>query len=75
LPEDTQDALWMGAAAFLNPNAREIETGQLYSKVYNAEVQRAKDNYTRDSAGDALILRPAADALVTSGYGPFADLG
>jgi hypothetical protein len=75
LPEDTQDALWMGAVALLFPNAREYGNGQLYSTLYKAEVQRAKDNYARDSAGDALILRPAADALATSGYDAWAELG
>jgi len=75
LPEDAQDAIWIGAAAFLNPNAREIANGTLYGKMYKDEVQRIKDNYARDSAGDALILRPVDDALVTSGYGPFQDLG
>jgi hypothetical protein len=75
LPEDTQDALWMGAVAFLMPNAREYGTGELYANLYRAEVQRAKDNYARDSAGDALILRPAADALATSGYDAWAELG
>jgi hypothetical protein len=75
LPEDAQDAIWIGAAAFLNPNSREIANGTLYGKMYKDEVQRIKDNYTRDSAGDALILRPVDDALVTSGYGPFQDLG
>jgi hypothetical protein len=74
LPEDTQDAIWIGAAAFLNPNAREIKNGLTYKELYKDEVQRTKDNYTRDSAGDALILRPADDALVTSGYGPW-DVG
>jgi hypothetical protein len=75
LPEDAQDALWMGAAAFLNPNAREYGNGELYSKKYLAEVQRIKDNYTRDSAGDALIMRPAEDAVMTSGYDTFLQLG
>jgi hypothetical protein len=74
LPEDTQDAIWMGAAAFLNPQAREFQNGDLYMQKYRDEVQRAKDNYTRDSAGDALILRPVGDALITSGYGPW-DVG
>ncbi len=75
LPEDTQDAIWMGAAAFLNPQAREFQNGELYMNKYKEEVQRAKDNYTRDSAGDALILRPISDALATSGYGPWDALG
>ena len=75
LPEDTQDALWMGAAAFLNPNAREYGNGELYSQMYLKEVQRAKDNYARDSAGDALIMRPVADALATSGYDAWANIG
>jgi hypothetical protein len=75
LPEDAQDALWMGAAAFLNPNAREYGNGELYSKKYKDEVQRIKDNYTRDSAGDALIMRPAEDAVMTSGYDTFLGLG
>jgi hypothetical protein len=75
LPEDAQDALWMGAAAFLQPNARQVATGELYSKKYAAEVQRIKDNYARDSAGDALILRPAEDAVMTSGYDTFLSLG
>jgi len=75
LPEDAQDAIWIGAASFLNPNSREIANGTLYGKMYKDEVQRIKDNYARDSAGDALILRPVDDALVTSGYGPFQDLG
>ncbi len=75
LPEDTQDALWMGAASFLNPRAREFENGELYDAKYLKEVQRTKDNYTRDSAGDALVLRPVQDALSTSGYGPWQDLG
>jgi hypothetical protein len=74
LPEDAQDAIWMGAAAFLNPNAREYGNGELYGKKYLAEVQRIKDNYTRDSAGDALILRPAEDAVATSGYDTFLEL-
>ncbi len=69
LPEDTQDAIWMGAVSFLNPKAREYEGGRTYMQMYKDEVQRAKDNYTRDSAGDALILRPVEDALATSGYG------
>jgi hypothetical protein len=59
----------------LFPNAREYGNGQLYSTLYKAEVQRAKDNYARDSAGDALILRPVADALATSGYDAWAELG
>lgn len=75
LPEDTQDAIWMWAAAILNPNAREYGNGELYSKKYKDEVQRAKENYGRDSAGDALILRPVADALATSGYDAWANLG
>jgi hypothetical protein len=74
LPEDCQDALWMGAAAFLNPNAREYGNGELYTKKYQSEVQRIKDNYTRDSAGDALIMRPAEDAVMTSGYDTFLGL-
>ena len=74
LPEDAQDALWMGAAAFLNPNAREYANGELYSQTYLKEVQRIKDNYTRDSAGDALILQPASDAVASSGYSTFLGL-
>jgi hypothetical protein len=74
LPEDTQDALWMWAAALLNPNAREYGNGELYSKIYKDELQRAKDNYTRDSAGDALIMRPVIDALATSGYDAWAEI-
>jgi len=75
LPEDAQDAIWMGAVAFLQPNAREFGTGELYSEKYLKEVQRIKDNYTRDSAGDALIMRPAEDAVATSGYDTFLNLG
>jgi hypothetical protein len=75
LPEDAQDAIWMGAAAFLNPNSREIENGQTYMAMYKDEVQRIKDNYARDSAGDALVMRPAEDALASSGYGAWYDLG
>jgi hypothetical protein len=75
LPEDTQDAIWMQAVAFLQPNAREYATGKLYSEMYKEELQRAKDNYGRDSAGDALILRPVGDALATSGYDSFANIG
>jgi hypothetical protein len=75
LPEDTQDALWMGAAAFLNPKAREFENGELYMTKYAKEVQRTKDNYTRDSAGDALILRPVGEALATSGCDSWQDIG
>jgi hypothetical protein len=75
LPEDAQDALWMGAVAFLQPNAREYATGKLYGEMYRDEVQRIKDNYTRDSAGDALIMRPAEDAVMTSGYSTFLSLG
>jgi hypothetical protein len=75
LPEDCQDAIWMWAVALLQPNAREVATGQLYSTVYKDEVQRIKDNYTRDSAGDALIMRPASDAVMTSGYDTFLALG
>jgi hypothetical protein len=75
LPEDLQDALWKGAASLLFPNAREFGTGALYSQLYQADVQRAKDNYARDSAGDALIMRPVADALATSGYDAWAELG
>jgi hypothetical protein len=74
LPEDAQDALWMGAVSFLQPYAREVATGQLYSQIYKTEVQRIKDNYTRDSAGDALIMRPAEDAVMTSGYDTFLEL-
>lgn len=74
LPEDCQDAIWMWAVALLQPNAREVATGQLYSTVYKDEVQRIKDNYTRDSAGDALIMRPASDAVLTSGYDTFLSL-
>jgi hypothetical protein len=75
LPEDCQDAIWMWAVSLLQPNAREVATGELYGKQYQAEVQRIKDNYTRDSAGDALILRPASDAVMTSGYDTFLSLG
>lgn len=75
LPEDAQDAIWIGAVAFLQPNAREVATGQFYSQIYKEEVQRIKDNYTRDSAGDALIMRPAEDAVMTSGYDTFLGLG
>jgi hypothetical protein len=75
LPEDLQDAIWMCAVSLLQPNAREYATGELYGKQYLAAVQRAKDNYTRDSAGDALIMRPAADAVLTSGYDTFLSLG
>jgi hypothetical protein len=59
----------------LNPNAREYGNGELYSKKYNDEVQRIKNNYARDSAGDALILRPVGDALATSGYDSWANIG
>jgi hypothetical protein len=75
LPEDAQDAIWEGAVSFLMPKAREYEGGRAYGEIYKAEVQRIKDNYTRDSAGDALILRPAEDALSTSGTNSFMDLG
>ena len=64
----------MGAVSFLQPYAREVATGQLYSQIYKTEVQRIKDNYTRDSAGDALIMRPAEDAVMTSGYDTFLEL-
>lgn len=75
LPEDAQDAIWFGAVSFLQPNAREYEGGRSYGALYKDEVQRIKDNYTRDSAGDALILRPVEDALATSGINSFVDLG
>jgi hypothetical protein len=75
LPEDLQDAIWYWAVSLLQPNAREYATGKLYRDIYKEELQRAKDNYTRDSAGDALIMRPVGDALMTSGYGPFAGIG
>lgn len=67
LPEDAQDAIWEGAVSLLMPKAREYEGGRSYAEIYKADVQRIKDNYTRDSAGDALVLRPAEDALATSG--------
>lgn len=75
LPEDVQDCIWEWAVSILQPNAREIATGKLYRELYKEDLQMAKDNYGRDSAGDALILRPAGDALATSGYGPFAGIG
>lgn len=75
LPEDVQPMIWYWAVSLLQPNAREIATGKLYRELYKEELQRAKDNYGRDSAGDALILRPVGDALATSGYGPFAGIG
>lgn len=75
LPEDVQDCIWEWAVALLQPNAREIATGKLYRELYKEDLQRAKDNYGRDSAGDALIMRPVEDALMTSGYGPFAGIG
>jgi hypothetical protein len=68
MPEDCQDAIWMGAVAFLQPKAREYEGGKLYVELYRAEVQRIKDNYERDSAGDALILKPAEEVLASSGW-------
>jgi hypothetical protein len=74
LPEDCQDAIWMWAVALLQPNAREVATGQLYGTLYKDELQRIKNNYERDSAGDALILRPASDAVLTSGYDTFLSL-
>jgi hypothetical protein len=74
LPEDAQDAVWIGAVGLLNPKAREFENGKSYLQMYRDEVARIKENYTRDSAGDAQILRPVADALATSGYGAFLDL-
>jgi hypothetical protein len=74
LPEDCQDAIWMWAVALLQPNAREVATGQLYGTLYKDELQRIKNNYERDSAGDALILRPASDAVMTSGYDTFLSL-
>lgn len=75
LPEDVQDCIWEWAVSMLQPNAREIATGKLYRELYKEDLQTAKDNYGRDSAGDALIMRPASDALMTSGYGPFAGIG
>jgi hypothetical protein len=75
LPEDVQDCIWEWAVSFLQPDAREIATGKLYRDMYKEDVQTAKDNYGRDSAGDALILRPASEALATSGYDAFAELG
>lgn len=75
IPEDVQDAIWYWAISLLQPNARQVATGKLYRELYKEEVQRAKDNYTRDSAGDALIMRPVEDALATSGYGPFTGIG
>lgn len=75
LPEDTQDCIWEWAVSILQPNAREVATGKLYRELYKEDLQMAKDNYTRDSAGDALILRPASDALATSGYDAWAELG
>jgi hypothetical protein len=74
LPEDCQDAIWIWAVALLQPNAREVATGQLYGTLYKDELQRIKNNYERDSAGDALILRPASDAVLTSGYDTFLSL-
>ncbi len=68
LPEDAQDAIWIGAVSFLQPKAREVATGKLYGDLYKDEVQRIKDNYTRDSAGDALVFRPVEDVLTTSGW-------
>jgi hypothetical protein len=75
LPEDLQDAIWKYAVSLLQPSAREYGTGELYGKQYLDDVQRAKDNYARDSAGDALIMRPAEDAVMTSGYNTFLGLG
>lgn len=75
LPEDVQDCIWEWAVSMLQPNAREVATGKLYREIYKEDLQTAKENYGRDSAGDALILRPAGDALATSGYGPFAGIG
>ena len=74
LPEDVQDCIWEWAVSLLQPNAREIATGKLYRELYKEDLQNAKDNYTRDSAGDALILRPASDAVMTSGYDTFLAL-
>jgi hypothetical protein len=68
IPEDCQDAIWMGATAFLMPKAREYEGGKLYSQMYKDEVERNMENYRRDSAGDSLVLRPAEDVLATSGW-------
>jgi hypothetical protein len=73
LPEDTQDAIWLWAVGFLQPNAREYATGKTYMQLWTEKIQEIRDNYTRDSAGDAQILRPVSDALVTSGYGAFLD--
>lgn len=75
LPEDVQDCIWESAVSVLQPNAREYATGKLYRDIYKDDLQRAKDNYERDSAGDALILRPAEDAVMTSGYDTFLALG
>jgi hypothetical protein len=75
LPEDVQDLIWMYAVSLLQPNAREVATGKLYRELYKEDLQNAKDNYTRDSAGDALIMRPASDAVLTSGYDTFLSLG
>jgi hypothetical protein len=75
LPEDVQDAIWYWAVSLLQPNAREVATGKLYRELYKEELERAKENYARDSAGDALILRPAQDAVMTSGYDTFLSLG
>jgi hypothetical protein len=65
----------MYAVSLLQPNAREVATGKLYRELYKEDLQNAKDNYTRDSAGDALIMRPASDAVLTSGYDTFLSLG
>jgi hypothetical protein len=74
-PEDVQDLIWMYAVSLLQPNAREVATGKLYRELYKEDLQNAKDNHTRDSAGDALIMRPASDAVMTSGYDTFLSLG
>jgi hypothetical protein len=68
VPEDCQDAIWMGATAFLMPKAREYEGGRLYAQMYKDEVARNITNYRGDSAGDSLVLRPVEDVLATSGW-------
>ena len=68
LPEDAQDSIWMGAVALLNPKAREYGGGQLYAEKLEAEIARIREDYTRDSAGDSLVLTPAEDVLQTSGW-------
>ncbi len=63
LPDDASDAMLFAALMRLWPKAREFGAVKVYKDLYDAEIAKLRDQYTRASAGFGMRLRDKSDVM------------